>query len=178
MFIDSTYKPNNEIDVSDVTILDVAATAINECTRMSFKYKKKPTAKLIQLICYWAQGMSIVQNNRALFKDDFYLINGQIENPLIREILGGSDMPVTELPKEYKEQLKLPPDGGFSNKDSKMVVYIAQSLLSRNWDEDMKKLLKSSACVKALSNEKNIILKRDIKEYFDNLFMQTLKEGK
>ena len=175
MFLESTYQPKQSQTISELSIMDIAilAAQIGDKPFLRKGSLEHLTVGQIQLVCYYAQGIHMTKTGRSFFKEDFYIVDGRIESPLVADVLGNYDKIITpfNIDKSLEKYLTNR-DKGFTPDNNKLAQEIIYQYAPSNYKEVMKTLRETVPYKNALMDERNKVSKKDIKEFFENLLIR------
>ena len=175
MFLESTYQAKQLQNISDLSIMDIAilTAQIGDRPFLMKSSQEHLTVGQIQIVCYYAQGTHIAKTGRSLFREDFFIEENRIENPLITEVLGPYDKRITPFYMDSTLVKYLTnKDKGFTAENNLMTQEIIYKYAPCDYKETMKMLRSTTPYKNAQKNEFKKISKSDIKDYFEHLILQ------
>lgn len=175
--IDLTLKPEAQTE-SHISVYDVAFLLGHIGNKPLLKKGRSDsiTAESIQLAAFWSQGQSMAKNNRSLFKEDFYIKDGYIQNPEIMYLFGRPEKVIESfIPNDIQLVVLADPETGYTVQDNRMVRDIAFEIFPQNVDDLMDELRNETFYINALANSEGLIKKIDIMNYFKSKNMPGIK---
>lgn len=168
--IDLTKLPyKQEEELNELSIYDVAILLAHIRNKPLLRAGRTDciTVEHIQLACFYSQGQSMAEFNKSLFKEDFYIRNGYIENPEIFYLFGQPNKKVESfIPSTQTISLLTPQKNSFTVASNRMVIKQAYEIFPKDINELLKELKKEEFWKNAELTTDGKISKLDIMNYF------------